>query len=93
MKVIFGRLWFRLHVNHFSAPAHQIKKLVVTQKHLKLTKVSFSVLVEFHVDTLPFNHSLGVPPKCANITDVLGTTLILIDNQLSRVKPGLQLSD
>lgn len=69
-------------------PLHQIKKLVVSQQHLKLNNVSFRMLVEFHVDTLPLNHTFGVPLKCANITDVLGTTLIFIDNQLSHVKPG-----
>lgn len=55
MKVIFGHLWFRLHVNHSLVLVHQIKKLVVTQKHLKLTNISFSVLVKLHVDTLTFN--------------------------------------
>lgn len=69
-------------------PLHQIKKFVVSQQHLKLNNVSFHVLVEFHVDTLPLKHTFGVPLKCANITDVLGTTLIFIDNQLSHVKPG-----
>lgn len=87
MKVIFGLLWLRLHVKYFSVVANPIKKHVVGQKHLKLTSDPLSVLVEF-VDRLAFKHSFGVPPKCANITDVLGTTLIFIDNQLSHVTPG-----